>query len=88
VLVDFVSAQACINAVLDIRVLFSPRLIVNGQTVGVSDAHTMASVSFGDHRLWATVWLVAAFASFYVAIRVVMRRQVAAAVAASRDERT
>jgi hypothetical protein len=69
-LVNFVAAQACVNAVLDIRVLFRPTLVINGEVVRVSDAHNMAAASFGTHWLWAGVWLGFSFACFFVALRV------------------
>ncbi len=69
-LVNFVAAQACVNAVLDIRVLFRPTLVINGEVVRVSDAHNMAAASFGSHWLWAGVWLGFSFACFFVALRV------------------
>jgi hypothetical protein len=67
--VNFVAAQACVNAVLDVRVLFRTNLVVNGQVMGASDAHNMAKATFGNHWLWATVWLLWAFAVLFVALR-------------------
>ena len=82
-LVNFVAAQSCINAVLDIRVLFRPQLVINGQVVGASDAHNMAAASFGSHWLWASVWLAWSFLCFYIALRIVyLRQRRASAVAA------
>ena len=69
-IVNFIAAQACVNAVLDIRVLFRPQLVINGQIVGASDAHNMASATFGTHWMWAGVWLAWSFACFYVALRI------------------
>jgi hypothetical protein len=71
---QLVGAQACINAVLDIRVLFRPTLVVNGSEVGFSDAHNMALSTLGsDARpgvlLWASLWLAWSLALFYVALR-------------------
>ncbi len=83
-LVNFVAAQSCINAVLDIRVLFRPQLVINGQVVGASDAHNMAAASFGSHWLWASIWLVWSFACFYAALRIVFLRQQASAAAGGR----
>jgi len=80
-LVNFVAAQACVNAVLDIRVLFRPQLVINGRVVVVSDAHNMAAVSFGSAWMWAGVWLAWSFACFFVALRVSYLRQRAAAPA-------
>ena len=70
VLVNFVAAQACINAVLDIRVLFRPTLVINGEVVRVSDAHNMAAASFGSHWLWAGIWLGFSFISLFAALRI------------------
>lgn len=81
--VNFVAAQACVNAVLDIRVLFRPQLVINGEVVGVSDAHNMAASSFGSAPMWAGVWLGWSFVCFYVALRVSYLRQHAIARAAA-----
>jgi hypothetical protein len=84
--VNFVAAQACINAVLDIRVLFRPQQVVDGQVVGSSDAHRMAELTIGSHVLWATVWMLVSFVCFYLALRFILRRQRARAIAASRAD--
>ncbi|RMH39453.1 MAG: M50 family peptidase [Deltaproteobacteria bacterium] len=68
-LLNFVAAQACVNAVLDIRVLFRSNLVVNGEVVQRSDAHTMADAAFGPAWLWAVAWLAWSLALFYVALR-------------------
>jgi hypothetical protein len=70
----FVAAQACVNALLDIRVLLRPAQVVNGQEAGASDAHTMAATTFGTTDLWAVwfwavVWLVWSLAVLYIALR-------------------
>jgi hypothetical protein len=81
-IVNFVAAQACINAVLDIRVLFRPQLVINGRVVDASDAHNMANATFGSHWLWASIWLAWSFACFYVWLRIIyLRQRKAAAVA-------
>lgn len=73
--VNFIACQACINAVLDIRVLFRTNLVVNGEVMSRgSDAHNMASASFGSAWMWAAVWLVWSFALFFVALRIVAKR--------------
>ena len=72
--VNFIAAQACVNAVLDIRVLFRTQLVINGEVVGASDAHNMAAATVGGHLLWAGVWLGWSFACFYVALRVTYLR--------------
>ncbi len=74
-LVNFVAAQSCINAVLDIRVLFRENLVVNGQAMQASDAHSMAEAAFGPPWLWAVVWMVWSLALFFVALRLVYLRQ-------------
>jgi hypothetical protein len=68
-LVNFLAAQSCINAVLDIRVLFGQTMYVNGQPHGQSDAHTVARMIGGPYWLWAALWLVWSFALFYLALR-------------------
>jgi hypothetical protein len=84
-IVNFVAAQACVNAVLDIRVLFRPQLVINGQVVVVSDAHNMAAASFGTHWMWAGVWLAWSFICFYVALRISYLRQRRRATPAAPD---
>ena len=66
-LVNFVAAQACINAVLDIRVLFRPSWSSTARWSGVSDAHNMAAATFGSHWMWAGVWLA-------LVVRLLLRR--------------
>lgn len=73
-LVNFLAAQSCINAVLDIRVLFGTTMFVNGQPHGQSDAHTVARVVGGPYWLWAGAWLVWSFVLFYAALRWVRLR--------------
>jgi len=51
----FVAAQSCVNALLDIRVLFRPQQVVNGENTRLSDAHAMAAATFGTTETWA-VW--------------------------------
>jgi hypothetical protein len=70
----FIAAQSCVNAVLDIRVLFRPEQIVNGVPTE-SDAHTMARTTFGTTDqwalwLWAGIWLAWSLGVLYVALRV------------------
>lgn len=77
-LINFIAAQSCINAVLDIRVLFRSNLVVNGKIMGASDAHNMAEASFGSPWMWAAVWLLWSCALFFVALRMVYLRQRAA----------
>jgi len=77
-LCNFIAAQACIGALVDIRVLYRPFLVVDGQQRG-SDAHQMAEATFGTSERWAIVfwasaWLVWALALLFVAIRLAARR--------------
>ncbi len=72
----FIAAQACVNALLDIRVLFRPNQVVNGSETGTanSDAHAMALATFGTLDswavyFWAATWLVWSLLVFYLALR-------------------
>jgi hypothetical protein len=72
------ASQACVNAVLDIRVLFRPTLLVNGEVAGASDASNMALATFGTDapwavRLWATVWLAWSLGITWLALRALRR---------------
>jgi hypothetical protein len=68
-LLNFVAAQSCINAVLDIRVLFSATMYVNGRPQAQSDAHTVAELLGGPPWMYAVIWLIWSFALFYGALR-------------------
>lgn len=72
---NFVAAQACINAVLDIRILFRPVFVVDGKILQLSDAHMMASATFGPPALWASLWLAWSFVCFYLALRLTYLRR-------------
>jgi hypothetical protein len=77
--VQLIGAQACINAVLDIRVLFRPALVVDGSVVGASDAHAMARASFGTADRWAVwtwagVWLAWSLLLFFFTLRRLWKR--------------
>jgi hypothetical protein len=79
----FVAAQACVNAVLDVRVLFRPIQVIDGIPVGTSDATNMARATFGTMdrwavMFWAIAWLAWSLAIFYVALRIRTRGQQAA----------
>lgn len=85
---QLIGAQACVNAVLDIRVLFRPALVVDGQIVRASDAHAMARATVGtDARwavwMWAAIWLAWSLALFFVALRTLSARDRAAAAGVS-----
>ncbi len=71
----FLAAQACINALLDIRVLMRPLQVVGGQFAGASDAHNMAYATFGTTDrwavwTWAALWLAWSLLVLYVALRI------------------
>ena len=70
----FVAAQACVNALLDIRVLLRPSQVVNGIESGASDAHNMAKATFGSTETWAVwtwavIWLAWSLLVLYIALR-------------------
>jgi hypothetical protein len=74
----FIAAQACINALLDIRVLLRPMQAVNGILSGSSDATSMARNTFGVSTrwavwFWAIVWLVWSLAVLFLALRLSSR---------------
>jgi hypothetical protein len=76
---QLVGAQACVNAVLDIRVLFRPSLVVDGSVVRMSDAHAMARNTVGTDDtwavwLWAGVWLAWSLALFFFTLRRLLAR--------------
>ena len=69
----FIAAQACVNALLDIRVLLRPTQVVGGQVSG-SDAHNMAAATFGTTAswavwTWAAIWLAWSLVVLFVALR-------------------
>ncbi|MCA9676818.1 MAG: M50 family metallopeptidase [Kofleriaceae bacterium] len=77
-LCSFVAAQACIGAIVDIRVLYRPSLVVNGEARG-SDAHQMAMATFGTTDpwaiwVWASAWLAWSLAVLFVALWLARRR--------------
>ncbi|HEY0192290.1 MAG TPA: M50 family metallopeptidase [Kofleriaceae bacterium] len=79
VIAHFIAAQACVNALLDIRVLLRPSQVVGGRVAGASDAHNMAAATFGTTAtwavwLWAIVWLVWSLIVLYVALRMYSAR--------------
>ena len=87
----FVAAQACVDALLDIRVLLRPQQVVDGHVTGASDATNMAMATFGTHATWAVwtwaiAWLVWALVVLFVALRISARRasRIADALASSR----
>ena len=71
----FIAAQACVNALLDIRVLLRPLQVIDGKLAGISDAGNMALNTFGTTErwavwTWAVIWLAWSLAVLYVALRV------------------
>jgi hypothetical protein len=71
----FIAVQACVNALLDIRVLLRPSQVVDGKSAGMSDAHNMALNTFGTTATWAVwtwaiIWLVWSLAVLFVALRI------------------
>jgi hypothetical protein len=81
--VSFLAAQSCVNAVLDIRVLFRENLVVNGEVMGASDAHNMADATFGNAWMWSAIWLAWSLAVLFVALRWLYVRHREAAVVPS-----
>lgn len=75
-LLNLIAMQSCINALFDIKVLFSASMFVNGQeTAHQSDAHQVARALGGPYWLWAALWLAWSFALFYLAFRRVRLRE-------------
>lgn len=77
--VQFLAAQACIQALLDLRVLFRPLRVVDGKASAISDAHAMAAATFGTTERWAVwtwagLWLGWALLVCYLAVRTAARR--------------
>jgi hypothetical protein len=71
----FIAAQACVNALLDIRVLLRPSQVVDGKLAGMSDAGNMAANTFGTTETWAVwtwaiIWLGWSLAVLFVALRI------------------
>ena len=69
-----VAAQACVQAFLDVRVLFRPQLVINGKIVSDSDAHTMAKVAFGSPRFWGVLWLLWCLLIWFAALKHMQKR--------------
>jgi hypothetical protein len=70
----FIAAQACVNALLDIRVLLRPSQVVDGKLAGMSDAGNMALSTFGTAETWAVwtwaaIWLAWSLGVLFVALR-------------------
>lgn len=93
----FIAAQACVNALLDIRVLLRPSQVVDGKLAGMSDAGNMALSTFGTTERWAVwtwaiIWLVWSLGVLFFALRISGSRasrhaqKLARATASFRDE--
>jgi hypothetical protein len=65
----FLAATCSLNAITSIRTLFSSNLVVNGQSVGGSDATTVADALLLPSAFWAAAWMVLAFAVTAVGLR-------------------
>ncbi|MBA3464339.1 MAG: M50 family metallopeptidase [Deltaproteobacteria bacterium] len=73
-LAHFVAAQACINALLDIRVLLRPSQVVGGSSGASSDATNMAASTFGTTAdwavwTWAGIWILWSLLVLYVSLK-------------------
>jgi hypothetical protein len=71
----FIAVQACVNALLDIRVLLRPSQVVDGKSAGMSDAHNMALNTFGTTETWAVwtwalIWLAWSLAELFIALKI------------------
>ena len=80
---QLLAAQACVNAVLDIRVLFRPSQVVDGRLLVRSDAHQMADLTFGTTEdwavwVWAGAWLGWSLLLLFIALRRIRLATVAA----------
>src|SRR5690606_28410193 len=91
------AAQACVNALLDIRVLLRPSQVVGGKVAAMSDAGNMALHTFGTTEAWAVwtwaiIWLAWSLGVLFVALRLSGSRasriaeQAAPTTASPRDE--
>ena len=86
----FIAAQSCVDAILDIRVLLRPSQVVGGKVAGASDAHNMATATFGTTATWAVwtwaiVWLLWSLAVLYIALRLSSARALAEVMPAGRE---
>ncbi len=56
----FLAATCSLNAITSIRTLFSTNLVVNGESVGRSDATTVADALLLPSWFWAGAWMLLA----------------------------
>lgn len=85
----FLASQACVNALLDIRVLLRPSQVVDGKYAGMSDAHNMALNTFGTTATWAVwtwaiIWLAWSLGVLYIALRISGSREMKSAARRAR----
>ena len=71
IVVDLLGLQSCINAILDLRVVFAP-MLVGGQPHAASDADIAASAVGGSATLWALLWLVWSLGISWLALRLAL----------------
>lgn len=79
-----VAVQSCINAVVDIRVLYRPTLVVDGVVIGGSDAHSMALATFGTEAtwavwFWASLWIAWSLLAFFLTLKMLREHDLGAA---------
>jgi hypothetical protein len=84
----FIAAQACVNALLDIRVLLRPSQVVDGMIAAISDAHNMALMTFGTTATWAVwtwalAWLLWSLVVLFAALRITSTRALSGSPAAA-----
>jgi len=87
----FLAAQACCNALLDIRVLLRPSQVVGGKVAGASDATNMAAATFGTTEpwavhTWAAIWLAWSLFVLFVALRISGSREAPSAARGDRSK--
>ena len=68
-LYTFVAATCCLNAITSIQVLFSANLVVNGQSAGGSDAHSVADALWLPYWFWASLWIAFGLLVMYLGLR-------------------
>jgi hypothetical protein len=83
-LVEFLAAQTCLNALLDIRTLFAAHTMLDGRPHGDSDARLVGRFVGGPFWLWAILWLVLSGALLFLALRARRRSGRGTAPAAGR----
>ncbi len=71
----FLAATCSLNAITSVQTLFSANMVVNGQSVGRSDAHAVAENLLLPSWAWASLWLVIAFALTALALRFPLGRR-------------